>query len=50
MGNGIDRHLLGLKLIAEENNIAMPELFKHPAWTESTSWKLSTSQVGYSSQ
>ncbi|KAK2174837.1 hypothetical protein NP493_772g02027 [Ridgeia piscesae] len=44
-GQGIDRHLLGLKLLASENKMATPELFQHPVYTDSGYWKLSTSQV-----
>ncbi|XP_053380411.1 carnitine O-acetyltransferase-like isoform X2 [Mercenaria mercenaria] len=44
-GKGIDRHLLGLKLTAAENNMEIPELFKDPAYTFSGSWRISTSQV-----
>ncbi|XP_060564784.1 carnitine O-acetyltransferase-like isoform X2 [Ruditapes philippinarum] len=44
-GKGIDRHLLGLKLTALENNMEMPELFKDKAYTFSGSWRISTSQV-----
>lgn len=41
----MDRHLLGLKLIALENNIEIPELYKDPSFTRSTHMRLSTSQV-----
>lgn len=44
-GQGIDRHLLGLKLLASENEMTTPELFQHLIFTDSTYWKLSTSQV-----
>ncbi|KAI0233419.1 Carnitine O-acetyltransferase [Lamellibrachia satsuma] len=44
-GQGIDRHLLGLKLLANENHMATPDFFKHSIYTDSTYWKLSTSQV-----
>lgn len=44
-GNGIDRHLLGLKLIARENGIAIPELYSDEGYTKSSSYRLSTSQV-----
>lgn len=44
-GKGVDRHLLGLKLAALENNIELPEFFKDPAYTFSGTWRISTSQV-----
>lgn len=45
-GYGVDRHLLGLKLIARENNISpLPELFKDPGLLASQHMRLSTSQV-----
>ncbi|XP_055896071.1 carnitine O-acetyltransferase-like isoform X2 [Biomphalaria glabrata] len=44
-GQGIDRHLLGLKLIALENGMNVPQLFLDPSYKESSHWKLSTSQV-----
>ena len=45
-GDGIDRHLLGLKLIAIEQGENVPELFMDSAYTQSTHFNLSTSQVG----
>lgn len=44
-GRGVDRHLLGLKLTALENNMELPEFFKDPAYTFSGTWRISTSQV-----
>ena len=44
-GEGVDRHLLGLKLIALENGIELPDFFKDPAYTRSVYHRLSTSQV-----
>jgi len=44
-GNGCDRHLLGLMLIAKELGEEAPEIFSDPAWTRSTRHRLSTSQV-----
>lgn len=44
-GFGVDRHLLGLKLIALENKIDLPELYKDSSFTRSTHMRLSTSQV-----
>lgn len=44
-GDGIDRHLLGLKLIAIENGANVPDLFMDTAFTSCTHFRLSTSQV-----
>lgn len=44
-GNGVDRHLLGLKLQALEKNIKPHEFFKSVGYVRSSSFKLSTSQV-----
>ncbi len=44
-GEGVDRHLLGLKLIAQENNIELPKLYSDPSYTRSNYHRLSTSQV-----
>jgi len=44
-GFGVDRHLLGLKLVAKENGIPVPELFSDKAYAISTHFRLSTSQV-----
>ena len=43
-GQGIDRHLLGLKLIADQENL-QPEFFSDPAFSKSTRYRMSTSQV-----
>ncbi|PVD21630.1 hypothetical protein C0Q70_17429 [Pomacea canaliculata] len=45
-GQGVDRHLLGLKLAALENGYDVPELYLDTSFKESTYYKLSTSQVG----
>ncbi|KAI9294156.1 acyltransferase ChoActase/COT/CPT [Neoconidiobolus thromboides FSU 785] len=42
-GNGIDRHLLGLRLVKKENETH--SFFTHPVFAESQSWKLSTSTM-----
>ena len=43
-GEGVDRHLLGLKLIAAEQGISpLPELLEAPVYKQG--WVLSTSQV-----
>ncbi|KAK2145778.1 hypothetical protein LSH36_658g01036 [Paralvinella palmiformis] len=44
-GQGIDRHFLGLKLIALENGIDLPKLLTDPVFESSCYWQLSTSQV-----
>ncbi|OQV16092.1 Carnitine O-acetyltransferase [Hypsibius exemplaris] len=43
-GNGIDRHLLGLKLTAVEHGMNIPAFLMDVGYTTSTHWKLSTSQ------
>lgn len=48
-GHGIDRHLLGMRLIAQENGLPVPEIFTDPAYKKSTHYNLSTSQVGLNS-
>jgi carnitine O-acetyltransferase len=46
---GVDRHLLGLKLVAmedeEEKSLGVPELFKDRAYAESSTFRLSTSNM-----
>ena len=44
-GQGIDRHLLGLSLIATSNGYPVPQLFKHHMFEKSKKWVLSTSQI-----
>lgn len=44
-GQGVDRHLLGLKLIALENKKPIPEFFNSPGFVKSTHFRMSTSQV-----
>jgi carnitine O-acetyltransferase len=44
-GQGIDRHLLGLKLAAREAGLPTPKLFTDPSFGKVFSFKLSTSQV-----
>ncbi|XP_027631651.1 peroxisomal carnitine O-octanoyltransferase isoform X2 [Tupaia chinensis] len=49
-GKGIDRHLLGLFLIAKEEGLPVPELFTDPLFSKSGgggNFVLSTSLVGY---
>ncbi|CAF4053988.1 unnamed protein product [Rotaria sp. Silwood2] len=42
---GIDRHLLGLRLIAMENNLPKPALYNHISYKRAMHFNLSTSQV-----
>jgi len=44
-GQGIDRHLLGMKLLAVENGINVPSLYTDPSYSKSCNWRVSTSQV-----
>ena len=43
-GYGVDRHLFGLKKLIQEGE-EMPELFKDPAYTYSSTWYISSSQL-----
>ncbi|KAI6661345.1 Carnitine O-acetyltransferase [Oopsacas minuta] len=44
-GQGVDRHLLGLKLISKEKGVLLPEIFSDPTYSHSLHITLSTSQV-----
>ena len=44
-GESFDRHLLGLRLIALENNMEMPELYKDIAYKKLCHYYISSSQV-----
>uniref|UniRef100_A0A7N6A718 Choline/carnitine acyltransferase domain-containing protein n=1 Tax=Anabas testudineus TaxID=64144 RepID=A0A7N6A718_ANATE len=44
-GQGIDRHLLGLKLQAIEQGLSIPKIFMDTAYGLATHWKLRTGQV-----
>lgn len=44
-GAAVDRHLLGLRLLAKEAGMETPEIFKDPAYGKSMHFCLSTSQV-----
>lgn len=46
VGKGVDRHLMGLRLIAQENGIPKPELFNDVGYTRTCHWNLSTSNCG----
>ncbi|XP_067929647.1 peroxisomal carnitine O-octanoyltransferase-like [Watersipora subatra] len=51
-GQGVDRHLLGLKILALENGMKSPEIFEDPAYVKSGgngNFKLSTSFIGFTS-
>lgn len=43
-GKGVDRHLFGLKKLLEPGQ-ELPSIYKDPAYTYSSSWYLSTSQL-----
>ena len=44
-GKGIDRHLLGLKLIALENGFKVPEIFKTEIYRKMMYFRIRTSQL-----
>lgn len=44
-GQAIDRHLLGLKMIALEEKLPLPAIFADKAYNKALHYKLSTSQV-----
>ncbi|KAM8715751.1 hypothetical protein ACLKA7_002747 [Drosophila subpalustris] len=44
-GLGVDRHLLGLKMMAQENGLPIPEFYSSPGYTKSMHFRVSTSQV-----
>ncbi|KAI0243884.1 Carnitine O-acetyltransferase mitochondrial [Massospora cicadina] len=44
-GQGVDRHLLGLRCMLKEGE-AHPTLFTHPTYVESMAFRLSTSNMG----
>ena len=43
-GRGVDRHLFGLKMLVEPDE-EMPAIYTDPAYTYSSTWYLSTSQL-----
>lgn len=47
LGEGVDRHFLGLKMIALQEKMELPELYKDPAYQRSTHYTLSSSQVSF---
>lgn len=44
-GIGVDRHLLGLRLMAEENGLPIPKFYSSPGFVKSQHFQVSTSQV-----
>lgn len=44
-GQGVDRHLLGLKLQALEEGLPLPEIYSDPTYQAAMHYRLSTSQV-----
>lgn len=49
-GCGVDRHLLGLKLMAIENNIPIPEFFNSPAYIKSCNYRIVSRQFAVKSK
>lgn len=49
LGQGVDRHLYGLKMIALSESMELPKLYKDVAYTRSTYFNLTSSQVPYKS-
>lgn len=43
-GQGVDRHLLGLKKLLKDGE-PVPEIYTDPAFSRSNHWELSTSQL-----
>lgn len=44
-GRGVDRHMLGLKLLAAKHGVDVSELYSDPGYVRSAHMRLSTSQV-----
>ncbi|XP_014666194.1 PREDICTED: carnitine O-acetyltransferase-like [Priapulus caudatus] len=44
-GQAVDRHMLGLKLLAIENGMNVPDIFMDTGYSLGNHWRLSTSQV-----
>lgn len=47
LGRGVDRHLLGMRIVAYMEGIDMPAIFTNPAYAKATDFILSTSQMSY---
>jgi len=45
-GQGVDRHMLGLRMICLESGMQLPTLFTDAAFSKSSRWRLSTSHCG----
>lgn len=45
VGHGIDNHLLGLRELAKEHEVTMPQIFTDPVYKQMMQFDLSTSQV-----
>lgn len=45
LGQGFDRHLFALRLLAKENNLKIPDLFTDPAYGQINHNILSTSSL-----
>ncbi|KAI0297636.1 acyltransferase ChoActase/COT/CPT [Russula brevipes] len=43
-GQGVDRHLFGLRKMIQDNE-AVPEIYNDPAYSRTSHWELSTSQL-----
>ncbi|XP_068608849.1 carnitine O-acetyltransferase [Brachionichthys hirsutus] len=44
-GQAVDRHLLGLKMVAAEEKLSLPEVFTDSSYAKAMHYQLSTSQV-----
>lgn len=45
VGKGFERHLMGLKLVALENNRPVPAIIKDPTYALTNTWKITSSNV-----
>ncbi|KAF7259317.1 hypothetical protein EG68_03224 [Paragonimus skrjabini miyazakii] len=45
LGHGVDNHLLGLRQIAQEHGLKLPQIFTDETYKEANRFRLSTSQV-----
>ena len=44
-GLGVDRHLQGLKLVAQEAGLDLPAIYSDPGFLKSSRMRISSSQV-----